>query len=171
MPRGSARPGCAPVSASGPRPAVSHGCLLFPGPRGLCERGRGALAVRLRLWAWRRKTAEGKGRSHQSRQGRCDHQDLSLSTLNLTTWLTCCLWSLSGSSTAKVSFPPFPMLRLAAGSPTSSPRGGRREPLPQGEVGRRPEAQGSGAGGVSCLHWLSHPIACLHHNGLISRTA
>lgn len=56
VPRGSARPGRAPVSASGPRPAVSHGCLLFPGPRGLCERGRGALAVRLRLWAWRRKT-------------------------------------------------------------------------------------------------------------------
>lgn len=56
VPRGSARPGRAPVSASGPRSAVSHGCLLFPGPRGLCERGRGALAVRLRLWAWRRKT-------------------------------------------------------------------------------------------------------------------
>lgn len=140
---------CAPgVGPPRPRPGLGLRAQASREPRlSAVPRPPGALRARPRgpgsqtaSVGLEEEDAEGKGRSHQSRQGRCDHQDLSLSTLNLTTWLTCCLWSLSGSSTAKVSFSPFPMLRLAAGSPRSNPRGGRREPLPQGEVGRRPEA-------------------------------
>lgn len=116
-----AQASCEPRLSAVPRP---------PGSLRARPRGPGSQTASVGL---EEEDAEGKGRSHQSRQGRCDHQDLSLSTLNLTTWLTCCLWSLSGSSTAKVSFPPFPMLRLAAGSPHEQPAGrAQRTPAPGG---------------------------------------
>lgn len=161
-PRGQPSPGRVPSSASRLRrrePWLS--AVPKPPARGASRWQPQGTGSQTAFTGSRRKAAEGEGRCHQSLQGRCDRRrDLSLLTLNLTTWLTGCPGSVSGSSTVKVSSSPFPTLRLGAGSPPRAAHAeGAENPSP-GEVHCLHESAGIRHRGPSppFTHSFSHPF-------------